>query len=94
VIDDSDMAALFGLEMAEPSAAEMPVPLAPMRAKRSKPPAGKNVAAAAKAKRAEKKAAKDRGASGKIALALAKVAAKGRASGNEVVGRAGKPGSH
>ena len=94
VLDEGDMAALFGLEMAEPPAAEMPVPVARTRPQRSKPAGVKNLAAAAKAKRAEKKAAKDRGPSGKVAPALAKVAAKGRASGNQVVGRAGKPGSH
>jgi uncharacterized Zn finger protein len=40
MIDDGDVAALFGLEMAEP-AAETPVSLASARPKRSKPPAVK-----------------------------------------------------
>jgi uncharacterized Zn finger protein len=48
VLDDGDVAALFGLEMAETPAAEMPVSVAPMGAKRSKPPAVKTAAAAKK----------------------------------------------
>jgi uncharacterized Zn finger protein len=92
VLDEGDMAALFGLEMAEPTAAEMPVPVARTRPKRDNPPAVKKVAAAAKTKRAKTKAVKDRGVSEKFALAFATVATKGRASGNEVLGR--KPESH
>jgi uncharacterized Zn finger protein len=91
VIDDGDVAALFDLEMAEP--AETPVPVARTRPKRSKPPAAKNVAAAAKTKRAKRKPAKGRGPSGKIAPAIAKAATKGRAFGNQVPGGAAKPGS-
>jgi hypothetical protein len=41
VIDDGDVAAGFGLEMAEPAAGETPVSVASARPKRSKPPAGK-----------------------------------------------------
>jgi hypothetical protein len=96
VLDDGDVAALFGLEMAETPAAEMPVSVAPMGAKRSKPPAVKT-AAAAKKKAAEKKGAKRAegpppkgttgttvtkhlGAGGKIAVPLASAPAKRRAS--------------
>jgi uncharacterized Zn finger protein len=57
VLDDGDVAALFGLEMAEPPAAEMPISVARLGAKRSKPPAVKT-AAAAKKKAAEKKGTK------------------------------------
>jgi uncharacterized Zn finger protein len=58
VIDDGDVAALFGLEMAEAPAAETPVSVASARPKRSKPPAVKQVAAAGKTKPVKKKAAK------------------------------------
>jgi uncharacterized Zn finger protein len=62
VLDDGDAAALFGLEMAEPSAAEMPVSVARLRAKPSQPPAVKTAAAAKKTAAgkngAEKKGAK------------------------------------
>ena len=58
VIDDGDVAALFGLEMAEAPAAETPVSVASARLKRSKPPAVKRVAAAGKTKPVKKKAAK------------------------------------
>jgi uncharacterized Zn finger protein len=60
VIDDGDVAALFGLEMAEAPAAETPVSVASARPKRSKPPAVKQVAAAGKTKPVKKKAAKGR----------------------------------
>jgi uncharacterized Zn finger protein len=93
VIDDGDVAALFGLEMAEPDAAEMPVSVAPLRAKRSKPPAVKTPAAANK-KAAGKTAAgktaakrtkgtertKHLGAGGRIGVPLATAPAKRRAS--------------
>jgi uncharacterized Zn finger protein len=82
VIDDGDVAALFGLEMAEAPAAETPVSVASARLKRSKPPAVKRVAAAGKTKPVKKKAAKGLGVSAKIALAS--VAAKSRMPGNEV----------
>jgi uncharacterized Zn finger protein len=93
VLDEGDMAALFGLEMAEPPAAEIPVPVARTRPKPSKPPAVKNVAAAAKTRRAKTKGAKGRGPSGKIAPALAQVTMKSRVSGNKVLGGVGKPES-
>jgi uncharacterized Zn finger protein len=81
VIDDGDVAALFGLEIAEP-AAETPVSVASARPERSKSPAVKQVAGAGKTKPVKKKAAKGRGVSGKIALAP--VAAKSRVPQNEV----------
>jgi hypothetical protein len=82
VIDDSDVAALFGLEMAEPTAAEAPVPSAPMRAKQSKPPAAK-AAAAAKKNAAGKKGAKGvkhLGVGGRIEVPFASAPARRRAS--------------
>jgi uncharacterized Zn finger protein len=82
VIDDGDVAALFGLEMAEAPAAETPVSFASARPKRSKRPAVKQVAAAGKTKPVKKKAAKGLGVSAKIALVS--VAAKSRVPGNEV----------
>ena len=54
VIDDGDIAALFGLEMAEPAAAETPVSVASARPKRSKPPTVKHVAAAGKRSQSRK----------------------------------------
>jgi uncharacterized Zn finger protein len=87
VIDDGDVAALFGLEMVEP-AAETSVSVAPARPKRTKPPAEKRMAAAGKTKPAKKKAAKGRGVRGKITLAP--VAAKSRGTGNGVLGGVGK----
>jgi len=79
VLDDGDVAALFGLEMAEPPAAEVAVSVARIRPKRSKPPAVKN-AAAAKKKAAKKKVAKDRGVDGKIGVPFSRATAKRRAS--------------
>jgi uncharacterized Zn finger protein len=79
VLDDGDVAALFGLEMAEPPAAEVAVSVARIRPKRSKPPAVKN-AAAAKKKAAKKKVAKDRGVDGKIGVPFSRAIAKRRAS--------------
>src|SRR6266581_3896046 len=62
VIDDGDVAALFGLEMAEPAAAQTPVSVVQMGAKRSKPPVAEATPAAkkqtAKKKLAKKNAAK------------------------------------
>jgi len=87
VIDDGDVAALFGLEMAE-SAAETSVSVASARPKRTKPPAEKRVATPGKTKPVKKKAAKVRGVRGKIKLAP--VAAKNRVPGNEVPGSVGK----
>jgi uncharacterized Zn finger protein len=55
VIDDGDIAALFGLEMAEPAAAETPVSVASARPKRSKPPPVKHVAAAGKRSQSRKR---------------------------------------
>jgi uncharacterized Zn finger protein len=87
VIDDSDVAALFGLEMAEPAAAETPVSAVPMRAKRSKPPAAGATPAAkdqpAKKKLAKKKAAKGAkglGAAGKLGVSFMSGVVKRRAS--------------
>jgi len=87
VIDDGDVAALFGLEMAEP-AAETSVSVASARPKRTKPPAEKRVATPRKTKPIKKKAAKGRGVRGKVKLAP--VAAKSRVPGNEVLGGVGK----
>ena len=87
VIDDGDVAALFGLEMAE-SAAETPVSVASAHPKRSKPPAVKHVAAAGKTKPVKKKAGKGRGVSGKIALVT--VAGKSRMPGNKGLGEVRK----
>jgi uncharacterized Zn finger protein len=64
VIDDSDVAALFGLEMAE--TAETPVSAASTRPKPTKPPAA-DVAPAAKKQTAKKKPAKKRVATKKAA---------------------------
>jgi uncharacterized Zn finger protein len=55
VIDDGDIAALFGLEMAEPAATETPVSIASARPKRSKPPAVKHVAATGKRSQSRKR---------------------------------------
>jgi uncharacterized Zn finger protein len=87
VIDDGDVAALFGLEMAEP-AAETSISVASARPKRTTPPAEKRVATPGKTKPVKKKAAKGRGVRGKITLAP--VAAKSRVPGNEVLGGVGK----
>ena len=87
VIDDGDVAALFGLEMAE-SAAETSVSVASARPKRTKPPTEKRVATHGKTKPVKKKAAKGRGVRGKITLAP--VAAKSRMPGNEVLRGVGK----
>jgi uncharacterized Zn finger protein len=65
VLDDGDMAALFGLEMAPTADAEKPISIA--RPKRSKLPAAET-APAVKKKAATKKTAKNRGAGGKIAV--------------------------
>jgi len=63
VIDDSDVAALFGLEMAEPAVVETPVSVVAMRAKRNKPPAAE-ATPAAKKQTAKKKLAKQKAAKG------------------------------
>jgi uncharacterized Zn finger protein len=85
VIDESDVAALFGLEMAEP-AAKTAVSVVSMRAKRSKPPAAETPAAqkqTAKKKLAKKKAtkgAKGLGAGGKLGVPFTSGPAKRRVS--------------
>jgi hypothetical protein len=79
VLDEGDMAALFGLEMAENADAAKPISIARTAPKRNKPPAVKN-AAAAKKKRAETKTTKHLGAGGKIEAPLVRAPAKRRAS--------------
>jgi hypothetical protein len=77
VLDEGDVAALFGLEMAETADAEKPTTIAPMGPKRGKLPAAEAAPAvekkparkkAAKMKAAKRKVTKDRGVGGKIAV--------------------------
>jgi uncharacterized Zn finger protein len=49
VLDEGDMAALFGLEMAEPPVAARPIPNVRARSKRAKPPPAESVPAIKKA---------------------------------------------
>jgi uncharacterized Zn finger protein len=79
VLDEADMAALFGLEMAENADAAKPISVARTAPKRNKPLAVKN-AAAAKKKRAETKTTKRLGADGKIEAPLVRAPTKRRAS--------------
>jgi uncharacterized Zn finger protein len=67
VLEDGDVAALFGLEMAPTADAEKPISIARISPKPSKPPAAET-APVIKKKAATKKAAKNRGAGGKIAV--------------------------
>jgi uncharacterized Zn finger protein len=60
VLDEGDMAALFGLEMTEPPVAARPIPMIRTRPKRAKPPSAESVPAVKKAtnrKKAKKAAA-------------------------------------
>jgi uncharacterized Zn finger protein len=78
ILDDSDVAALFGLEMAEPADSEARVPAAPKRrqdskmSKGGKMPAAKTAAAAKKSK--PKDAARKKAARKKTILASARKA--------------------
>jgi uncharacterized Zn finger protein len=77
VLDDGDMAALFGLEMAPTADAEKPISIARISPKRSKLPAAQTAPAvkkktvkmkAVKTRAAEKKSPKNLGTGGKIAV--------------------------
>jgi uncharacterized Zn finger protein len=72
VLDDGDVATLFGLEMAPIDAAEKPISIARMSPKRSKLPAAETAPAGkkktVKKRAAEKKAPKNRGVGGKIVV--------------------------
>jgi uncharacterized Zn finger protein len=81
VLDEGDMEALFGLEMAQGTDAEKPSSVVAMPAKRMKPPAAKTAAAAKKAvNKKGAKGAKGLDTVGKIAAPVANATTKRRAS--------------